>query len=399
MAEEAALLAAPVVDYNCAAALPGDDVACLMLYLRCIANAIDFAGVLPDRFTAVEARSTLTQEEEQAVVACAMTFNPFATKELRDVIVMLDDPESRSPRYVELEDAAAAPELRICPVHWVIVQGKRLRVRRVMVYPLSWLDRVLLQPAKRQAHTVQACANGHRSGSTAVTAASMVAQCGGYGSTLQRARSVPGPVSERSTASSLLLSTRDCSIKQPSHSGFNYRSSAHRVVDRAMTLLCVCFILVAAGALVQLILWVASSSSVWDPELRDLDDDFGDQLRDKSALFVYILALVGAVCSIAVGCCVVRFYRMGRSERLELSRSRCLQLVVLSSLGVLCFSYVYLPGLGGATRRRAEAWGWQQWLVLLLPLGCVATCLVAFWRLCHHARAPSPADGCCSAVV
>ena len=124
--------------------------------------------------------------------------------------------------------------------------GKRLRVRRVMVYPLSWLDRVLLQPAKRQAHTVQACANGHRSGSTAVTAASMVAQCGGYGSTLQRARSVPGPVSERSTASSLLLSTRDCSIKQPSHSGFNYRSSAHRVVDRAMTLLCVCFILVAA---------------------------------------------------------------------------------------------------------------------------------------------------------
>lgn len=51
------------------------------------------------------------------------TFNPFATKELRDVIVMLDDPESRSPRYVELEDAAAAPELRICPVHWVTVQG------------------------------------------------------------------------------------------------------------------------------------------------------------------------------------------------------------------------------------------------------------------------------------
>ena len=31
---------------------------------------------------------------------------------------------------------------------------------------------------------------------------------------------------------------------------------------------------------------------------------------------------VSAVCSIAVGCCVVRFYRMGRSERLELSRSR-----------------------------------------------------------------------------
>ena len=35
MAEEAALLAAPVVDYNCAAALPGDDVACLMCVAAC----------------------------------------------------------------------------------------------------------------------------------------------------------------------------------------------------------------------------------------------------------------------------------------------------------------------------------------------------------------------------
>ena len=97
--------------------------------------------------------------------------------------------------------------------------------------------------------------------------------------------------------------------------------------------------------------------------------------------------------------CVLRGVGAHAGVPLTSSALQCLQLVVLSSLGVLCFSYVYLPGLGGATRRRAEAWGWQQWLVLLLPLGCVATCLVAFWRLCHHARAPSPAGGCCSAAV
>eukprot|EP00339_Tiarina_fusa_P015418 CAMPEP_0117060274 /NCGR_PEP_ID=MMETSP0472-20121206/41890_1 /TAXON_ID=693140 ORGANISM="Tiarina fusus, Strain LIS" /NCGR_SAMPLE_ID=MMETSP0472 /ASSEMBLY_ACC=CAM_ASM_000603 /LENGTH=208 /DNA_ID=CAMNT_0004778351 /DNA_START=28 /DNA_END=651 /DNA_ORIENTATION=+ len=135
--------------------VPNDPIAKLMYYLRCVNTCVD---ALKGDVTDYNRYRYLSQAEKAAVVALAAVLSPDELLGTCFFLVEAGSPilNGTSNEFYEIERATDILGGAVGNGGVVIVEGRQVRVQKIMVHNRRWLDNNFLNPFKSEAYRLQA---------------------------------------------------------------------------------------------------------------------------------------------------------------------------------------------------------------------------------------------------
>lgn len=130
--------------------VPNDSIARLMYYLSCCNSCLE---VLEKRLTNYQNYYSLSAAEKTAVVALAAILSPDEL--LDNCFIPVDDNSpllsGLSNNFYEIERATTVLGGTVRPSGVVMMEGKRVQVRSIMVVTRGWLDKNFIKPFTAEA--------------------------------------------------------------------------------------------------------------------------------------------------------------------------------------------------------------------------------------------------------